>query len=161
MTDPTIVDALRGSPLATELSDEQARVLADCLEYRDLQPGEVLVKEGTSDDHLYVIVKGALCVVKNPGTAEEATLFTLIARDLVGELGFIDGTVHYASLIAMGPTLVFGLRREKLESLLVENPELVYLVMRAIIRVAHRIQRRLSMQSIELTNYIYKQHGRY
>jgi hypothetical protein len=25
----------------------------------------------------------------------------------------------------------------------------------------HELQRRLSMQSIELTNYVYKQHGRY
>ena len=37
----------------------------------------------------------------------------------------------------------------------------VYLVMRAIIRIAHNIQRRLSIQSVELSNYIYKQHGRY
>jgi hypothetical protein len=33
--------------------------------------------------------------------------------------------------------------------------------MRAIVRTVHAIQRRLSMQSVELTNYIYKQHGRY
>jgi CRP/FNR family cyclic AMP-dependent transcriptional regulator len=37
----------------------------------------------------------------------------------------------------------------------------VYRVMRAIIRVVHQIQRRLSMQQAELSNYIYKQHGRY
>ena len=33
--------------------------------------------------------------------------------------------------------------------------------MRAIVRVAHQIQRRLSMQQTELSNYIYKQHGKY
>jgi hypothetical protein len=33
--------------------------------------------------------------------------------------------------------------------------------MRAIIRVVHQAQRRLAMQQAELTNYIYKQHGRY
>jgi hypothetical protein len=33
--------------------------------------------------------------------------------------------------------------------------------MRAIIRIAHNVQRRLSIQSVELSNYIYKQHGRY
>ncbi len=33
--------------------------------------------------------------------------------------------------------------------------------MRAIILVVHQIQRRLSMQQAELSNYIYKQHGKY
>ena len=63
--------------------------------------------------------------------------------------------------MAIGPTRVFGLEREKLEALLPVHPEIVYRVMRAIVRTVHEIQRRLSMQSVELTNYIYKQHGRY
>jgi len=66
-----------------------------------------------------------------------------------------------ASLVAAGPTLVFGLERERLESLLETHPRLVYQVMRAIVRTTHQIQRRLSMQSVELTNYIYKQQGKY
>ena len=161
MTDRSIVDALRSSQLATELTDEQTRTLADNLAFRDLEPGEMLVKEGASDNHLYVVVSGALGVVKNSGTADEVTFFALSPGDLVGELSFIDGTQHYASLVAIGRTRVFGLEREKLESLLPAHSEIVYRVMRAIIRTVHRIQRRLSMQSVELTNYIYKQHGRY
>jgi CRP-like cAMP-binding protein len=161
MTEQSIVDALGTSQLATELSDEQTRTLADNLAFRDLKPGDVLVKEGTSDNHLYVIVSGALGVVRNAGTAEEITFFTLGAGDLVGELSFLDGTRHYASLVAIAPTRVFGLEREKLESLLPTHPQIVYRVMRAIVRTVHQIQRRLSMQSVELTNYIYKQHGKY
>jgi hypothetical protein len=33
--------------------------------------------------------------------------------------------------------------------------------MRAIVRVVHQLQRRMWMQQSELSNYIYKQHGRY
>jgi len=29
------------------------------------------------------------------------------------------------------------------------------------VRVVHELQRRLSMQTTELTNYLYKTHGRY
>ena len=161
MTDPTLVDALRRSRLGSELSEEQARTLAEQLAFRELKPDEVLVSEGTSDNHLYVIVKGALGVVRRPGTPEAVTLLTLTAGDLVGELSFIDETPHYASLVSIGPTRVFGLEREKLESLLLSRPEIVYRVMRAIVRTVHEIQRRISMQSIELANYIYKQHGKY
>jgi CRP/FNR family transcriptional regulator, cyclic AMP receptor protein len=161
MTDQALVEALHKSCLGATLSAMQARTLAESLAFRDLSPGEILVKEGTSDNHLYVIVRGGLGVVKSAGTSEALTLFALTGGDLVGELGFIDQTPHYASLVAIGPTLVFGLEREKLEALLPHHPEIVYQVMCAIIRAVHQIQRRLSMQSVELSNYIYKQHGKY
>jgi len=154
-------DALRTSRLGSELSDEQARTLSGIVTFRDLAPGTVLVQEGAADNHLYVIVSGVLGVIRNAGRDDEVTLVSLGAGDLVGELGFIDGSPHYAALVATSPTRVFGLEREKLESLLQVQPDIVYRVMRAIIRTVHQIQRRLSMQSAELSNYIYKQHGRY
>ena len=49
----------------------------------------------------------------------QVTLLTLTAGDLVGELSFLDETPHYASLVAVGATRVFGLEREELEALLV------------------------------------------
>ena len=155
------LEALRHSRLAGELSNDQCRVLSELVTLRDLKDGEVLVTDGRVDNHLYVIVKGLLGVVKNAGRPEEVTLFTIGAGDFVDELSFIDGTEHYASVVARGDTRVLGLEREKLESLLTAHPDIVYKVMRAIIRAAHQIQRRLSMQSVELTNYIYKQHGKY
>jgi len=161
MTNQVDFDALRTSRLGTELTDAQVRTLSAIVTFRDLAPGTVLVPEGTSDNHLYVIVSGVLGVIRNVGGADEVTLVSLGAGDLVGELSFIDGSQHYASLVATSPTRVFGLEREKLESLLQVHPEIVYRVMRAIIRTVHQIQRRLSMQSVELANYIYKQHGRY
>ena len=157
----TAYEALKGSKLGPELTDQQLDTLAAYVTFRDLAHGEVLVPEGTSDDHLYILMSGALNVVRNAGKPEAVTLFTLTAGDLVGELSFLDATPHYASLVASGPTQVFGLERGKLESLLDSHPQIVYRVMRAIVRTTHQIQRRLSMQSVELTNYIYKQHGRY
>lgn len=154
-------DALRASRLGEELDDGQLRTLAACIAFRDLAHGEVLVAEGTSDNHLYVPVHGALGVVRNAGHEDAVTLYALTPGELVGELSFIDATPHYAALVAIGPTRVFGLERERLEALLGSHPRLVYQVMRAIVRTTHQIQRRLSMQQAELTNYIYKQRGRY
>ena len=155
------VEALRASHLGEELTEDQLRTLAACITFRDLAPGEVLVPEGTSDNHLYVPVRGALGVVRNAGRPDAVTLFTLTPGELVGELSFLDATPHYAALVAAGPTRVLGLERERLEALLESHPHLVYQVMRAIVRTTHQIQRRLSMQQAELTNYIYKQRGRY
>ena len=161
MTESAAFEALRASHLATELTEPQCRKLAPLLAMRELADGEVLVREGTSDSHLYALTAGSLAVARGAGTAEEVTLFMLKAGELVGELSFLDDNVHYASVVSRGASRVFGLERSQLESLLDSEPHIVYRVMRAITRRVHQAQHRLAAQSAELTNYIYKQHGRY
>lgn len=161
MTDAAIVQGLAQSKLATELTPEQCQVLSRSMTSRDLRTSEVLVREGDSDDHLYVIVSGSLGVVKAAGTSNEVTLNVMRPGDVVGELSFLDGATRFASLVAMADTRVLGLSRGDLEALLDSDAHLVYRIMRAIVRVVHDIQRRLSMQTVELTNYLYKTHGRY
>jgi ribosome-associated toxin RatA of RatAB toxin-antitoxin module/CRP-like cAMP-binding protein len=161
MNDQTMFEALRPSKLAAELTDEQCRRLAGAMQLRDLREGEVLVTEGDDDHHFYLIASGKLGVIKGAGKPEQVTLNMLSAGDFAGELSWLDGSRRYASLVAMDATRVLGLEREKLEALLDSDPHLVYRVMRAIVRAVHQIQRQLFMQQGELTNYIYKQHGRY
>jgi CRP-like cAMP-binding protein len=128
---------------------------------RVLRDKDVLVREGSADDHLHVIVDGVLGVIKGAGTPDQVLLQSLHAGDFAGELGFIDGMERYASMVALGEVRVLELQRAKFESLIRTDPEILYRVMRAIVRAVHLVQRRLSMQSTELSNYIYKQHGRY
>ena len=161
MTDHDRYEALRSTKLAAELTDDQCKTLARLVAVRDLKQGEVLAREGEVDNHIYVILAGTLGVVKHAGSNDAITINTLAAGDFVGEMGFMDASEAYASKIALGDTRVLGLEREKLESLLTSDPLIVYRVMRAIIRVVHQIQRRLAMHQVELSNYIYKQHGRY
>jgi len=161
MTEAAVLEGLSTSRLAVELNDEERRILAGAMTLRDLKHGEVLVQEGSADDHLYVVVSGVLGVVKGAGLEEEVTLNAIRPGNMVGELSFLDGASRYASLVALSDTRVLGLSRADLEGLLDSNPKVVYHVMRAIVRVVHEIQRRLSMQTAELTNYLYKTHGRY
>ncbi|MFO1394874.1 MAG: cyclic nucleotide-binding domain-containing protein [Steroidobacteraceae bacterium] len=161
MSDALVYEGLALSRLAVELDADERETLASVMTLRDLGHGEVLVHEGTADDHLYVVVSGVLGVVKSAGTPDEVTLNAIRPGDVVGELSFLDGSTRYASLVALADSRVLGLSRDALEGLLERRPRLVYRVMRAIVRVVHDIQRRLSMQTTELTNYLYKTHGRY
>jgi CRP/FNR family transcriptional regulator, cyclic AMP receptor protein len=161
MTEAGIYEGLATSKLAVELNDTERRTLARSMTLRDLRQGEVLVREGSADDHLYVVASGVLGVIRGVGTESEVTLNAIRPGDVVGELSFLDGSTRYASLVALSDTRVLGLSRDALEGLLDTQPKVVYHVMRAIVRVVHEIQRRLSMQTAELTNYLYKVHGRY
>jgi len=161
MNDDIKLRALQASRLATDLGPTECDVLAAVCTLHDLADGEVLVHAGKADTRLHVVASGMLGVVRDIDGAERVQIATLRPGELAGELGFVDGTVRHASLVAIGATRVLGLEREQLESLLDRHGVIVYHVMRAIIRGVHEIQRRLSLQAVELTNYIYKQHGRY
>ena len=161
LTDPVLYEAVRNSRLAEELSPEQTAVLAGLLRLELFAAQQVLAREGTVDNRLYAIVEGSLGVVKHMGTPDESLLATLNVGDFAHELGFLDGAERYASLVAATPCRVLVLEREKLESLIETHPRILYAVMCAIVRTVHRIQTRLSIQAAELTNYVFKQHGRY
>jgi CRP-like cAMP-binding protein len=155
------LEALRNSPLAKELADDECEVLAKLISFHELKDGEILVREGESDSNLYVVVDGTIAVAKQDAQDNWTTLHTLGKGDLVGELSFMDDEPRYACLRAQGPTQVFSLNRGKFETLLKTKPKIVYKTMRAIMRVVHGLQRRMSMHLVELQNYIYKTHGKY
>lgn len=158
--DASKLELVRGSALAKELSEEQRGVLAGLMTVRDLADGEVVVREGQTDNQLYVVVSGALGVARQ-SEGEWVNLHVLTKGDLANELGFMDGRPHYAALRATGPTRVLCLERGKLESLLSRDPVIVYRVMRAILRIVHVVLNRLAMHASELSNYVFKVHGKY
>ncbi len=152
---------LKASPLAVEMNEPEVEALARLIRVRDLADGEVLVPEGSRDTHLHGVVSGIIEVATRAEEGGWNILHVLRPGDLIGELSFMDGEPRYAALVASGPTRVFTLDRGEFESLLTTHPQVVYKAMRAIMRVTHGIQRRLSLQMREMQNYFLKTGGRY
>jgi CRP/FNR family cyclic AMP-dependent transcriptional regulator len=149
------------SSLGAELLEEEADLLGNLMTVQDLADSEFLISEGMADDSLHVLIKGKLEVVKSTGAAEFASLAVLREGSLVGELSFVDGEPHTVGLRALCPSQVLRLTRRDFESIVADNPQLVYKVMRTVARSAHQIIHRMNFEFIELSNYIFKQHGRY
>ena len=149
------------SSLGSELTTEEATALAGTMQSRELADGEFLISEGMNDDALHVLLEGKLEVIKRTGAGEEASLGVLREGDLAGELSFVDGHAHTVGLRALCATTVLSLSREDFEAMVGGHPQLVYKVMRAVARSAHKIVHRMNAEFIELSNYIFKQHGRY
>ncbi len=158
---PAKADAIKLSPFGSELDDTQCELLAGVMMNCAIKDRAFLIEEGQKDDCLHVLTCGNMEVVTRAGGGELVGLHILREGDIMGEMGFLDGVEHSASLRAMGNCELLRLERASLESLLDKDPDLVYKVMRAIVRTVHRILRNMNAQQVELTNYITKQHGRY
>ena len=155
------INIIKASSLGNELSDEQCERLAGVATSCAIGDGELLIEEGQKDEALHLIVSGHMEAVARTAGGEWVTLQLLREGDMVGEMGFIDGVEHSASLRALGNCELIRLERDSFEELLKTDPDLIYKVMRAIVREVHRILRGMNTQYMEMSNYISKQHGRY
>jgi CRP-like cAMP-binding protein len=148
-------------PLGAELEADEIKAFAGVISTTRLNTNDILIKEGTTDDALHIVIHGRLAATRNTGGDEYVTLHVLHEGDMAGAMGFIDGTEHSATLRALCDTEVYTLKRPAFESLLESHPALVYKVMRSIIRSVHSTLMRMNRQFVEMNNYIMKEHGRY
>jgi CRP-like cAMP-binding protein len=140
--------------LAAELTPDEVGALFKRVTVHKLARNEVLITEGTKDDHLFAIARGELGVYRKGGRGEE-NLARLKPGTIAGELAFLDGLRRTATVKAeQDESCVIALRREDLEALLPDHPLLVYKVMRSIVRAAHRTVGNMDATYSDLMYYI-------
>lgn len=158
-----VIDTLRISPVTEELSEAEVGILAELFEVQEYKAGDLIIHpEDEQPDNLYILACGEIEVrIESEGT--RSAIQVLKPGDLAGMITFAGGaaTQVSATLYAVGPTKVLSMARSGFESLLDAHPQIVYRVMRGIIRNMHGIVRRVNTESAELANYIYKTGGRY
>lgn len=159
-----ILQALRNSSLTEELRDPEIEMLAICITVRDYKAGDTIFKPGDTElkDSLLILASGDVEATASTG-GEQVTLHLLKPGELAGIIGFVGGNVMQISttIVAKTDSKVLLLDRVRFETLLNSQPTIVYYVMRGIVRNVHGIARRMNMQSVEMSNYVYKQGGRY
>ena len=158
-----VIDTLRTSTITEELNDAEVEIIAGLFEVQDFKSGQAIVQPGTEQpDNLYILARGEIQVniQSNEG---KAAIHVLKPGDLAGIITFAGGTSEHisATLSAVGNTQVLSMPKAKFETLINSHPMIVYKVMRGVVRDVHGIVRRMNAQSAELSNYIYRIHGRY
>ena len=152
---------VRNSSMGTELDEDKAKALASKMGVRHLRDGEILVKEGEEEHTLFVLVMGELAVISKDVDGVDKHVYTMREGECAGTRAFVKQSKRKATLRALGDATVYTLEPNDFEELLDANPRLAYMVMRALFRITHANLARVNQESMELTNYITKTHGRY
>lgn len=147
--------------LNEDITEDECVLLTAAFQLQKLTTGEILLREGKQDDALHIVIDGDLVATRDAGGDEYVILSHLKAGDIAGAMGFIDGSSHSATLRANKDSYVLTLHRDALEGMVDAHPQLVYKVMRMIIRSGHQTLLRMNQQFVEMNNYIMKEHGRY
>jgi bacteriocin-type transport-associated protein len=86
---------------------------------RDVDPGSILIREGSPVDAIFLVVDGLLAVrTKLTGDANIANLHS---GEIVGEMSFVDSKPPSASVLAIEPSVVLAIPRTALASKLQDD----------------------------------------
>jgi signal transduction histidine kinase len=115
--DRNVATALRGSRLFGELPAEDIHVLAATSRTVELDPGQVLMAEGSPPEAMYVVLDGEFEVSRNVG-GSEVLLNVCGPGELVGELGIAHRRPRSATVRARTRGRVQRIGAEALDKLL-------------------------------------------
>jgi len=83
--------------LFAELTSEDADVVLDACEERNLVGGEELFRENDSGDSLFIVQSGRVDIFKNIRGDVDRSLASFGPGDVIGEMSFIDGARRSAT----------------------------------------------------------------
>jgi CRP-like cAMP-binding protein len=114
----------KGVPFFKGLEDEPVEKLFSIGDRMHFAKDEVILKAGSLDANLYVILKGAARIVLTNDSEESMELIDVGEGEMLGEVSLLIDAPHAATVTALEPTEVIRIERERLIKLSEEEPEL-------------------------------------
>jgi CRP-like cAMP-binding protein len=117
---PVEADRLLRLPLFGELDQHDLSHAAAWLRDVHLQPGELLMEEGTLPYEIFVLEEGSVEVLRG-----EERIATLGAGEVVGEMGLMVQERRMATVRAITEVRAVALHADDLEAMTEQMPEIV------------------------------------
>jgi CRP-like cAMP-binding protein len=122
-----LANALAVSPIFRPFDRHERKAIVERFRTREVAAGEVLIREGTPSDGLYVVLDGAMDVTKRRG-AREVLAGHLREGDLFGEVSCLRKSAATATVRARRAGSVLRLPRAEFDELVMRYPQILELV---------------------------------
>lgn len=135
-------DLPRFDEMLTFLSNAEVSVLFDHLDERELPEGEELFHQAGEGQTLYIVSKGTFRVIIENDDGSRTRLTTVSVGHIIGEIAFLMGTPHSATVEANELAGVYMLHKHQFEAIILEDPTLAFKILQAINKVlCYRLSR--------------------
>ena len=128
-------------PLLENFSPAEVRLLAHFMQVYRAETGMEVIREGDGGDFMLMLIEGKVDVHKRDRWNTPQLLAVVEAGRTLGEMSMIDGEARFASCIAVEPTLIAVLERERLARIIIEQPLLgAKVLMELVLMLSHRLR---------------------
>jgi small-conductance mechanosensitive channel/CRP-like cAMP-binding protein len=138
--DQEMRDALKEADLFENvLNAEQFEVLAQHSRTLELARGAVLMKQGDPPSSMFIIMEGAASVSVTGKDGEINEVAISATGDVAGEMSLMTGAHRNATVSALSRMRILEIRKEAIEALLKNSPELVERFSRILAKRQHEL----------------------
>jgi len=130
-----LFEAIRGSSMLQELSDEELFRLAAVCEDRHMPEGTTVFIENMPGESLFLIRKGTIRISRMFAEGDEKTLVVLGPEDIFGEMAVVDGLPRAATARVAEDASLISLKKKDFDALCQSEPELALKLVKNIMRV--------------------------
>jgi CRP-like cAMP-binding protein len=115
------------SPLFKDFDPSERKSIVEKFRMKRATAGEVLIREGSNSDGLYVVLHGAVHVSTRKD-GKDIELARLSEGEIFGEMSLLTREPATATVASSGNLLVLRLPRENFQELVVTHPQILELV---------------------------------
>jgi CRP-like cAMP-binding protein len=149
------IKTLKRVELFAQLSEEELLKLAERLKYMPFAKGNVIVKQGVSEQHwLFIVISGEAEVYLEQPNGEKHKLSLLSKGSFFGEMSLMTGSPRTASVIAKTDVECYRLDKSAFEEIVLARPAIAEEV--AQVLVARRAQLDDALQSLDDESFHYQ-----
>jgi PAS domain S-box-containing protein len=128
-----LFELLRKILIFSKLDSDSLGAIVPLFKKRTYHHGDVLFRENTFGDKLYIIIDGEVEITKREKIGEETTRLALRRKgDIFGEMSLLDEEPRFASAKAAKETQVLELSKSNFLTMLSDNPLVAYQIMRVL-----------------------------
>ncbi len=149
-------DRLKEMNIFKDLSAEEIDSVASVLEEAFYKKGDKIWEEGAPEQGLQIIDYGKVRITRKTREGHRQVLSVLNENRFFGELSLLDGRSHSASAEALADTKVYILHRGKMQTLLKENPQTAYNILRELTIEMSEILRQMNAKFMDMVNYVWE-----
>lgn len=120
----TIQEVLRQIPLFEPFSDNEIELIAEQCDVEEFSPGQYIIREGETDQDMYVIISGTVRITTESDHGEECLLGTLSSQAVFGEIAMLFGMPRSATVTATSNTECARISKEILLPMLTMRPQI-------------------------------------
>jgi CRP/FNR family transcriptional regulator len=96
--------------------------------------GEMVLLEGEPAENLYFVASGAVKVFKTSAEGKEQILSIVRPGESFNDVPIFDGGPNPASVRAMGPVILYGIKKQDMKAILRDHPQIALNVIKVLAR---------------------------
>ena len=136
------VEFLKSIPYFSGLSPTELDSIKQLVFEKTADRGEIILLEGERAEALFFVASGAMKVFKTSAEGKEQILNIVRPGESFNDVPVFDDGLNPASAQAMGPVVLYGLRKSELQVILQNSPQVALNVIKVL---AERVRQLVSL----------------